>query len=70
MSMIEDDKLIRVTPVYCGDCQTGVRRDCIITKEEFLECYNEWVLKPLQENPVSVQSEFCIPVDNGGVTPV
>ena len=42
----------------------------IITKEEFLECYNEWVLKPMRENPVSIQSEFGIPVDNNGVTPV
>ena len=42
----------------------------VITKEEFLACFNEWVVKPSQENPVSSQSEFYIPVDNGGGTPV
>lgn len=68
--MIENDKLIRNTPVYDGMNCIGVRKDCIITKEEFLECYNEWVVKPLQENPVSLQTEFYIPADNGGVTPV
>ena len=68
--MIEDDKLIRVTPIGGNDWCVGVSKDLVITKEEFLECYNEWVLKPLQENPISVQSEFCIPVDNDGVTPV
>lgn len=68
--MIEDDKLIRKTPVYDGQDFITIRKDCIITKEEFLECFNEWVVKPLQENPVSVQTEFCIPADNGGVTPV
>lgn len=68
--MIENDKLIRETPVYDRlDC-IAFRKDCIITKEEFLECFNEWVVKPLQENPVSSQTEFYIPADNGGVTPV
>ena len=68
--MIENDKLIRKTPVYDRMNCIGIRKDCIITKEEFLECFNEWVVKPLQENTVSIQSEFYIPVDNGGVTPV
>ena len=67
--MIEDDKLIRKTPVYDGMNWIGVRKDCIITKEEFLECFNEWIVKPSQENPVSIQTEFYIPADNGGVTP-
>lgn len=68
--MIHDDMLIRETPVYGGQDCVAIRKDCIITKEEFLECFNEWVVKPLQENPVSIQSEFCIPVDNNGLTPV
>lgn len=67
--MIENDMLIRETPVYTQQ-ECIIRKDCIITKEEFLECFNEWVVKPLQENPVSSQTEFYIPVDNGGVTPV
>lgn len=66
MIEIQDDMLLRQTPVY-GNV---VKNELVITKEEFLACYNEWVLKPMQENPVSVQSEFGIPVDNGGVTPV
>lgn len=68
--MIENDKLIRKTPVYDRMECIGIRKDCLITKEEFLECFNEWVVKPLQENPVSIQTEFGIPVDNGGGTPV
>ena len=68
--MIEDDKLIRKTPVYDRQDCIGIRKDCIITKEEFLECFNEWVVKPLKENPVSLQTDFYMPVDNSGVTPV
>lgn len=68
--MIEDDMLIRETPVYDGQDCIAMRKDCIITKEEFLECFNEWVVKPLQENPVSLQTEFFVPVDNGGGIPV
>lgn len=69
-SRIENDKLIRETPIYEDRGGIVFRKDLIITKEEFLECYNEWVLKPMRENPVSIQHEFGIPVDNGGVTPV
>ena len=68
--MIEHDKLIRKTPVYDRMECIGIRKDCIITKEEFLECFKEWVVKPSQENLVSLQTEFYVPVDNGGVTPV
>lgn len=68
--MIEDDKLIRETPVYDRQDCIAFRKECIITKEEFLECFNEWVVKPLKENPVSSQTEFYIPADNGGVTPI
>lgn len=68
--MIENDMLIREIPVYAGDNCIGFRKDCVITKEEFLECFNEWVVKPSPENPISIQTEFYVPVDNGGVTPV
>lgn len=72
--MIENDMLIRETPVYEQHECVAIRKDLIITKEEFLECFNEWVVKPLQENPVSLQTDFFIPVnipdDNGGVKPV
>lgn len=67
MIEIQDDKLFRQTPVYSGG--NYVKNELVITKEEFLACYNEWVLKPMRENPISVQSEFGIPVDNG-ITPV
>ena len=72
MSEIQDDKLIRQTPVYdySDGSYIAVKNELVITKEEFLACYNEWVLKPMRENPVSVQSEFGIPVDNNGCTPV
>ncbi len=69
--MIENDKLVRKTRAYSNEYKTPVyKTEVVITKEEFLECFNEWVVKPLRENPVSVQTEFYIPVDNGGVTPV
>lgn len=70
MSEIRDDKLVRQTPVCSDGNHTTFSTELVMTKEEFLLCYNEWVLKPLRENPVSVQTEFFIPVDNGGVTPV
>ena len=41
--MIENDMLIRETPVYDQQSCIAIRRDCIITKEEFLECFNEWI---------------------------
>jgi hypothetical protein len=69
-SEIQDDRLIRFVPLYSeGNCIAG-QTTVVITKEEFLACYNEWVLKPMQENPVSVQSEFYVPVDDDGGTPV
>lgn len=42
--MIENDMLIRETPIFDGQDCIGFRRDCVITKEEFLACYNVWVL--------------------------
>lgn len=68
--MIRNDMLIRETQFYDRQDCIAIRKDCIITKEEFLECFNEWVVKPSQENPVSIQSKFYVPADNGGVTPV
>lgn len=46
-SFIEDDMLLRSTVVQdLGDNGTINRQDTIITKEEFLMCYKEWVEKP------------------------
>ena len=67
--MIENDMLIRETPVYTQQ-ECIIRKDCVITKEEFLECFNEWVVKPSQENPISLQTKFIIHADNDGLTPV
>jgi len=41
--MIENDMYIRVMPVYDGDTVIALRRECVITKEEFIECYNAWI---------------------------
>jgi hypothetical protein len=68
--MIEDDKLIRETRILNHNNIETFRRDCVITKEEFLECYNEWVIKPKRKNPISIQTDFYIPADNDGGTPV
>lgn len=43
--MIEDNMLIRETPVYAGDFPTYTyKKEVVITKEEFLNCYKVWVL--------------------------
>ena len=70
MSEIRDDKLVRQTIVFSNGKYTTSSTELVLTKEEFLLCYNEWILKPLRENPISTQTEFYIPVDNNGVTPV
>ena len=51
--MIENDELIRETQIKDQYGCIRISRDCIITKKEFLECYNEWVVKPSQGTPVS-----------------
>ena len=57
-SEIQDDRLIRFVPLYSeGNCIAG-QNTVVITKEEFLACFNEWVLKPMKENPVSVQTDW------------
>jgi len=45
--MIENDMYIRAIPVYDGDTVIAIRNECVITKEEFIECYNTWI----KENP-------------------
>ena len=49
-SYIEDDKLIREQPAAWVDqtVRLGkiVKNETVITKEEFLMCYREWVEKP------------------------
>ena len=66
--MIENDELIRETQIKDQYGCIRISRDCIITKKEFLECYNEWVVKPSQGTPVSLQTKFH--VDYSGATPV
>ena len=42
--IIEDDSLIRSRPIYqYGDTVVGIENKLVITKEEFLACYNKWV---------------------------
>lgn len=44
MMKIENDMLVRMVPVNdkSSDCII-YRGECVITKEEFLACFNEWV---------------------------
>ena len=72
MSKIQNDKLIRETLIEETTGHKIFSSEMVITKEEFLACYNEWVLKPMRENSVAVQGDsgFCIPIDNNGCTPV
>lgn len=71
MSEIQGDMLLRKTPIYDNEgTYIAVKNELVITKEEFLTCFNEWVVKPSQENSVSIQTSFYASTDNGGVTPV
>ncbi len=55
--MIENDKLIRETIIDDNSSDfITFRKDIVITKEEFLECFNEWIIKPSQQNPVSTSA--------------
>lgn len=40
---IEDDSLIRSIPIKCDGAFVSIRKQLVITKEEFLVCYNKWV---------------------------
>ena len=42
--MIENDKLVRKTRAYSAEYNAPVyKNEVVITKEEFLECYNAWI---------------------------
>ena len=41
--VIEDDMLIRKIQIGSDWEITTERRECVITKDEFLACYNAWV---------------------------
>ena len=41
--MIIDDRLLREERVTVDDVECIKKFKCVITKEEFLECYNAWV---------------------------
>ena len=42
--MIENDKLVRKTKSYSDEYKAPVyKTEVVITKEEFLECYNAWI---------------------------
>lgn len=44
MIRIEEDKLIREEPVFADyDTVVAFRRQVVITKEEFIACYNAWI---------------------------
>ena len=55
--------------VNCKDCD-GYEAGYSAGLKDAERPIGEWVLKPMWENPISTQTEFFIPADNGGVTPV
>jgi len=68
--MIENDKLVRKTRVYSEERNAPIyKNEVVITKEEFLECFNEWVVKPSQGTPASLQTKFHVPADSSGIVP-
>ena len=49
--MIENDMLVRVQPAVClGELAHYNRKECIITKEEFIACYNAWIKQEGNDN--------------------
>lgn len=49
--IIEDDRLIRSTPIYRGNGWVDViENKLVITKDEFLACYNRWVKEEKNED--------------------
>ena len=58
--IIQDDMLIREIPIRVDGEIVSVERKCIITKDEFIACYNKWiksteatqnVIKKSEDNP-------------------
>ena len=44
--IIEDEKLVRHTPIAVDGIYDGICKDeTIITKDVFLECYRKWILQ-------------------------
>lgn len=41
--VIQDDMLIREIPIGVSEDIVSFERECIITKDEFIACYNKWV---------------------------
>lgn len=41
--IIQDDMLLREEQFRVGEGVFSVKRTCIITKDEFIACYNKWV---------------------------
>lgn len=48
--MIEDNMCIRAIPVYDNGEVFAMRKECVITKEEFIECYNAWIKEKKNED--------------------
>ena len=41
--------LIREVPIRADENIIGIKQMCVITKDEFLACYNEWVKEASNE---------------------
>lgn len=41
--IIQDNMLIREVPIRVGEGVFGIKRECVITKDEFIACYNKWI---------------------------
>ena len=41
--IIQDDMLFREIPIIDNGNVVSIKRECVITKDEFIACYNKWV---------------------------
>ena len=61
--VIDDEMLMRSEPIYAGDTMIASKKSCVITKEEFLACYNEWVSKEKGEGQITLKDTDAIRKD-------
>lgn len=48
--IIQNDMLFREVLIKAGDVVFGIKRECVITKDEFLACYNKWIKETNHES--------------------
>lgn len=41
---IDNEKIVKEVPIYRGDFECcGYKKEIVMTKDAFIECYNKWI---------------------------